>query len=178
MITGPNRFNIYLFLALAIAVASCSTPNEEKQEDKPVARLGVHLETLPDPSASTMPVPIFRQSPVIINVEKRPILTEANMAEAKVVEYGGSFALQLQFDRRGAWLLESYSSSNPGRHFAIYCQFGPKLKESRWLAAPIIPRRISNGILVFTPDATREETDTIVLGLNAVARQVEQKDRW
>jgi len=34
------------------------------------------------------------------------------------------------------------------------------------LAAPLIQRRISDGVLSFTPDATRADTDEIALGLN------------
>ena len=34
---------------------------------------------------------------------------------------------------------------------AIFSEFGERLKHSRWLAAPIIRRRISDGILTFTP---------------------------
>jgi hypothetical protein len=45
--------------------------------------------------------------------------------------------------------------------------------ESRWLAAPVIPRRISNGVLTFTPDASREEADLIAIGLNNVAKKVQ-----
>jgi hypothetical protein len=50
--------------------------------------------------------------------------------------------------------------------------------ESRWLAAPIVRKRIGDGKLIFTPDATREECDTIVTGLNAVAKKVKEKSNW
>jgi len=52
------------------------------------------------------------------------------------------------------------------------------LKNERWLAAPVISRRIPDGVLVFTPDASRAEADDIVLGLNNIAREVEKKNKW
>ena len=52
------------------------------------------------------------------------------------------------------------------------------LAENRWLAAPVIPSRIGNGVLTFTPDASREEADQIVLGLNNVAKKVQDKSSW
>ena len=74
--------------------------------------------------------------------------------------------MSIQFDHQGTLLLEQYSTLNRGRKFAIFTQFGDKLKESRWLAAPIISRRITDGLLMFTPDATREEAEQIARGLN------------
>jgi murein DD-endopeptidase MepM/ murein hydrolase activator NlpD len=53
---------------------------------------------------------------------------------------------------------------------------GRKTRDGRWLAAPIITRRISNGVLVFTPDCSREEADQLVLGLNNVAKENPQKN--
>jgi hypothetical protein len=35
-------------------------------------------------------------------------------------------------------------------------------------------KRISDGVLVFTPDASREEADRIVLGLNNVAKEAQK----
>jgi len=75
-------------------------------------------------------------------------------------------------------LLEQRSVDSRGQRFAIFCQFGPDLKESRWLAAPIVARRITDGVLVFTPDATRAEAEEIVLGLNNIARVVKKKTKW
>ena len=82
----------------------------------------------------------------------------------------------MQFDRHGSWLLEQYSTQNLGRHFAIFSQFAAppdqKLNQGRWLAAPKLTQRITNGVLTFAPDATREEAEQIVVGLNNVAKKL------
>jgi preprotein translocase subunit SecD len=114
-------------------------------------------------------------------VQKSPVLDERYVKEAKVVDVRGGFALQFQLDRQGTWLLEQISAQNPGRHLAIFSQFAepPKepLNKGRWLAAPSINYRISNGVLVFTPDATREEAEQIVIGLNNVAKKLQDKSK-
>ena len=69
-------------------------------------------------------------------------------------------------------MLEQYSAANPGKHFAIFGQWGEKLADGRWLAAPLITHRIADGMLSFTPDMSREEADRLVLGLNNVAKKI------
>ena len=175
MITGGKRFNTYLLLALAL-VCGCQSP--ETKRKKQFSTLRVHLEVNRDATDRNELAPISRANPVMVNVQKSPFLTEANVTQAKVVEVVGGFALRLQFDHEGTLLLEQYSRGNPGAHFAIFSQFaGPpdeKLNKGRWLAAPSINRHIANGVLVFTPDATREETDQIALGLNNLAKKLKK----
>lgn len=169
------RFNLYLCVALAVFVG-CQTAARKRKHQPSTLR--VHVQVHPDGTNMSEPVPIFRERPVMVNVDKIPALTEANVAEAKVVDAVGGFAIRLQFDRQGTWLLEQRSVEHRGQRFAIYCQFGPGLKESRWLAAPIVSRRIPDGVLVFTPDASRTEAEEIVLGLNNIARAVKKKTKW
>jgi hypothetical protein len=73
--------------------------------------------------------------------------------------------------------LEQYSAGNPGRHFVIFGQWGDKLANGRWLAAPLITHRIANGVLTFTPDLSRPEADQMVLGLSNVAQFYKNKKK-
>jgi preprotein translocase subunit SecD len=109
---------------------------------------------------------------VLVTIKREPILTEANIVAAKVMDATGGFAIEIKFDENGAWLLEQYSAANPGRHFVIFGQWGDKLANGRWLSAPLITRRISGGRLVFTPDCSREEADRLVLGLNNATKTI------
>jgi len=109
---------------------------------------------------------------VLITIAKEPVLTEANIIAAKVIDARGGIALQIQFDESSALMLEQYSAANPGKHFAIFGQWGEKQANGRWLAAPIITRRIADGMLSFTPDMSREEADRLVLGLNNVTKKI------
>jgi preprotein translocase subunit SecD len=171
-----QRFNLYLLVALATAgVWGCQTSSSEKKPRKLLTVFRLPLETGRDGTKANEPVPIYRQQPVMVNVEKVPFLTEAEVAEAKVVDVGGDFALRIKFDRAGMAILEEFTTANRGRHIAVYCQFGEQIKYTRWLAAPIIARRITDGVFLFTPDTTREEAEEIALGLNNVAGKIQ---RW
>jgi hypothetical protein len=177
MIIGRPRFNLYLLLALAAAMA-CGCRTHKNDKAKQLATLRVHLESGAEGLSRELTVPIYRASPVDIRVEQEPFLTEAHVAGARVVDVLGGFDLQIQLNRQGTWLLQEYSASNLGKHYAIFSQFGEKGKEARWLAAPQFARIMSDGVIQFTPDATREEADEIAVGLNNIARKNESNDKW
>lgn len=161
-----RRFN--LFLALASLALLCGCQTDKKPKD--VATLRVFIESNTANSGSTKTVSVLRSDPMLVTIYGEPILSEANIVEARVIDTRGGFAIQIQFDEISGTILEQYSAANPGRHFAIMAQWGQKLVNSRWLAAPLITRRIADGKLSFTPDMTREEADQLVLGLNNAAR--------
>src|SRR5437016_7983103 len=170
MIVRWTRFNMYLCAACATALfCGCQTP--ESKHKKQLSTLRLHLEVNPDATARNQVVPVYRENPVSITVEKSFFLSEVNITEAKVVDAVGGFEIRLQFDREGTWLLEQYSTANLGRRVVIFSQFGEDLKQTRWLAAPKLSRRITDGFFTFTPDASREEAEDIVLGLNNVAKK-------
>jgi hypothetical protein len=177
MITVRGRFNLYLLLAL-VATIACGCRTHKNDKAKQLATLRIHLEAGPEATGHVLKVPIYRASPVDVQVEQEPFLTEAHVASAQVVNALGGFEIQIQLTRQGTWLLQEYSASNSGRHYAIFAQFGLKGKETRWLAAPLFARIISDGLIQFTPDASREEADDIVQGLNNIAKKNESNDKW
>jgi len=178
MIITGKRFNPNLLLVPAFAAmlalhCSCQSPKTNRK--KIFSTLRVHLEAGQEAPERNQQVLISRANPVSVNVQKSPFLTEASVKEAKLVEVVGGFALSVKFDVQGGWLLEQFSTANLGKHFAIFSQFpipsNEKMAEGRWLAAPRINKRIADGVLVFTPDATREEAEQIALGLNNLAQK-------
>ena len=163
-----RRFNLYLLLTAALALVSgCDT---FKNKDKPVAVLRIHIESAAKMPGASKTISLLRSEPVMVNIAPGPILTEANIVAAKLIETTGGFAMELKLDDSGSWTLEQYSASNPGQHLVIFGQWGDKLVNSRWLAAPSINRRMAGGTLAFTPDASREETKQLVDGLNLTAK--------
>jgi hypothetical protein len=183
MMNHRHRFNIYLVLALSLGLF-CGCQSEKSKSKKPLSTLRLHQEMKPDPMGRSEEALIFRAQPVKLIVNKEPFLTEANVRQAKVVDTPGGFALSIQFDQQGSWLLEEYTAASKGKHIAIYSQFMPaeehKLNSGRWLAAPLIQSHTADGLLIFTPDATREETERIALGLNDVASKLQtgQQLKW
>jgi preprotein translocase subunit SecD len=176
-----NRFNPYLrsaalacVLVLAL-VCGCQTPKRKKAHA--VTTLQVHLECSPYETDRNQFISIPREHPTKIAVEKESFLTEANVTGAKVISEMDGFVINLQLDHRGKLVLEEYTAGNRGHRLAIYCQFGQNLSTNRWLAAPLISHVIKDGSLTFTPDASRDEADQIVLGLNNVAKKVQERDQ-
>ncbi len=168
------RFNIYLLglLLLLALTGGCKTKTpEERKQEKMQSCIRIYREVYADPAGNYDTVTVFRSNPMHFTVSKIPEITEAEVEAARIVEDHGTFAIQVKFKQRGTWLLEQTSAMTKGHHLVILCTFGEKLAKSRWMAAPYITTRISDGVLTFTPDADRAEADEIVLGLNNVAGQ-------
>ena len=183
MLVRFNGFNLYLTLAvLLVSVVGCKTAHS--QDKKVMSTLRLHLETRPDPMGRTEVVDVYRGSPVKFSIDKVPFLTEAMVKEAKVIDVTGGFALQIQFDRQGSWLLEQYTSGNRTKHILVASQFvepgEDKINKGRFLAAPQINNHISDGLFTFSPDASREEAERIATGLNDVASKLQtgQEVKW
>jgi hypothetical protein len=172
-------FNINLALAVALALV-CGCKSSQSQGQKLVSAFRIHVEINRENTERNRVVPVYRANPLMVSIDRTPLLTEARVTEARVVDGVGGFAIRLQFDRQGTWLLESNSTANRGRRFAIFCEFNdlqnPKVVVGRWLAAPMITR-ITNGVLQFTPDATLEEAHQIVRGLNNVAKKLQSDSK-
>jgi len=148
-------------------------PKQKKSSGKEATKISFHCEMNPDGSDRCVQASIYRAKPMIILVDRAPSLHEGFVERADVVEFMGTYAIRIIFDSTGTILLDELTTSNKGRHIAIFCQFG----DARWIAAPLITQRISNGVFVFTPDATREEAERIVRGLNNVAKAVQPKKK-
>jgi len=152
----------------ALLFSGCALwPHHDK---KPPGILRVHVESETSSAGSTKTISILRSKPVLVNISLEPILTEADVTGAKIIGPDGAFDVQITFKDTAGWQLEQYSATNPGKHLVIFGQWGDKPADGRWLAAPLIHRRMAGGVLTFTPDATHEEMETWVKGLDAHAR--------
>jgi preprotein translocase subunit SecD len=172
-------FNTYLVLLIVALAGGCKSTDsadkskEKKPDKKEATTLGFHPEENQDGTGHSSAVQVSRNQPFTVNVRKSPILTELNVQKASVIDVLGGFQIMIQFDRQGTWILEQYSVADRGKRLAVFSQFG----QARWLAAPVLERRIADGVLVFTPDASHEEAERIVRGLNNIAKKA-QKDNW
>ena len=167
MLFRPCCFNIYLVAGLVLLAGGCTTPSKEGKKVESVLRL--HLEINPHPASESTRVSVGRSPPLVLTVDPRAFITELQVEKASVLDNTiGGFAISLQFNSDGAILLEQFTGAYKGRRMAIAAEFG----ELRWIAAPVIRQRLTEGRLVFTPDLTREEADRFVRGLNRVAELV------
>jgi hypothetical protein len=168
------RFNLFLLLtALLPLLGGCGTLGMgHKNELTSALRIFVSVGpgTRGSPSG-TETVSVLRSDPVQVTIDKTPVLSEGDVVAAKIIDTPDAPGIELRFSPMGTVVLEQYSATNPGGHFVIYGQWGKKLKNGRWLMAPLITGRINNGLLSFTPDMTRDEATEFVKGLNNVAKQ-------
>jgi hypothetical protein len=181
-VASSSKLILLLWCLLFLcACKSTEKKSDEHAEAKPThkekklaAILQIYLENRNDLPEHQQNVSVIRSSPVQLKIQKSPFATEAFLDEAQVIDTRADFVIMLKFDHHGRLTLEQYSSLNLGRRFVIFSQFGEGLHESRWLAAPVIQKRITDGVLTFTPDATREEAEQLVKGLNNVAEKAKK----
>jgi preprotein translocase subunit SecD len=173
-----RRFNLFLALfGAAGLLAGCKSTLSDLglEKNEPQGSLRVHIELSPSNAALSSEtaenVTVLRAEPVKVTIDKDPVLTENNLVAAKVIATPDAPAIEVRFDENGTWILEQYSAANPGRHFVIYAQWGKDMKDGRWIAAPLITKRINDGILSFTPDMSTNETDQLIAGLKNVIKQ-------
>ncbi|HEX5220098.1 MAG TPA: hypothetical protein VFZ59_11070 [Verrucomicrobiae bacterium] len=177
MVSRSLRFNLYLLLFVALAsLTGCQSPEAKRNRQLATAR--VYLEVGVARPNQTQQVTVLRAAPMVLQVEKNPFLNEIHVAAAQIVDTPGGFVLTIRLNQKGAWLLEQYTASHHDRRMVIRCQWGvaPNVQD-RFVAAPLITKRISDGTLTFTPDATREETEEIVIGLNNYAGDTWLKEK-
>jgi hypothetical protein len=182
MMIRLTGFNLYLLAALMLAaVWGCSTP--ESQRKKQVATLRLYEEVARTPMSQTQEVLVFTNPPIKMTISPQPFVSEKNVAEAKVIDVVGGYAISIQFDHEGTLLLEQFTSTLHGHHIAVFSQFNhppedKKLNQGRWLAAPQISTHIADGHLSFMPNATRDEAERIARGLNNIAAKSSPTTKW
>ena len=175
-----SRFNIILLLLCCSVFTACQTtkltPEEtalKKKYKKEKALVQLHLGGAPNSNGRS--IEIYRAKPIYISVDPIPFLDWRNITDARLVEDQTGFAIQLQFNAHGTFVLDTLTTANRGKPIAVMAQTGTM---QRWLAAPLIQQRNASGFLTFTPDATREEAERIVYGIRNVVAEVRKQGQF
>ncbi len=136
----------------------------EKDVSKQASTIRLHMET-DGGGAGSGKIKVLRAAPVSINVEKNAFVDEGFLEKAELLDTIGGHMILLKFNQQGALRLQMWTVQKTGRRIAIWSRW----TEGRWLGAPVAARPLEDGAIGFTPDATREEAERIVRGLNNVA---------
>jgi preprotein translocase subunit SecD len=188
----PTSFNIYLLLVSLflsqsgmVAKEEAATKTDKTARKEPVERkpkkefatIRFHLETNLDGTAKTKVVPIYRASPFNVTVEEAILLDEGSVEKAALVDLRGNYGIELTLNHHGTFFLDTITTANKGKRLAIYSEFGQSkdLIQNRWLGAPVIDKRNASGVITFTPDASRDEAERIVNGLNNIAKIIKRR---
>ena len=172
-----GRINM-IFAILACAGLGCNSPKTSPPNEttavpaKQATLMQFHIETNPDPTGRTMEAPIFRANPFHLTVQREPVLDEAFMENVQLVDTDemGGYAIKVTFNKFGTRRLDALSVEHRSQRLAVHAEW----TEARWLGAPVLNKRISDGVLIFSPDATREETERIVRGLSNVVSHLQK----
>ena len=164
-------FKHYLILALLAVVLGFGCKSTKKREPgENYALVNFFIEQNNDGTKYSKLVSIYPSDPELFYVNSKPFLDTADLERVTLMDATGGFALQFQFNRHGTAVLESYTTSSKGKRMAIFCQF----TDSRVIAAPMITKRKTTGIIRFTPDCTREEAEQIVKGLTTAIKEIKK----
>ncbi len=178
---GP--INLILAVLAVGFLVGCETTKGGKKKDEKFATFRLHLEEPTNASRWVMPVSVYRENPQTIHVHRVPFIDERNIIEAAVIDdiriidgeqVNFGRAVGVRFDRPGKWLLENTTLGHRGKRIAVHSFF----PEGRWLAAKVIDQRLTEGVFIFTPDASEEEMQRMCEGLNAVAKKLETRKFW
>jgi preprotein translocase subunit SecD len=165
-----SNWNLAALVVAALVAGGCATKSDKEQE---IATLRLHLEVNAEMVRRNVVAQVPRSNPVNITVAEEPLLHEGYIEEAQIVSDGDTHRITIRYDDQGARVLNNYTAINIGKHVAVMGQF----PETRWLAAPVITRRISDGVFTFTPDASLEESRRLVDGLTQLVKD-RKKDSW
>lgn len=166
----PINWNLALALALALGAAGCASSS---RKDEQISTIRLHFEVNPQMTRRSIEVAVLRAHPVRLTVAEEPLVHEGYLNAAEILSSGGTHSIKLTFNPAGKRLLETETAVNLGRRLAIFAQF----PEPRWLAAPVITGRNTDGTITFTPDASLEECRRLIDGLNLVIAE-RKKDKF
>lgn len=164
-------FNSILFVFAVVLVVGCKTGAKSRLKKKDSTLLLCFLESAPGLGDKTMPVEVGRTKKVNLVVASKPVITQNEVLNAEAWDTAdGGVAIRLELDRIGRRQLEIFSVLHRGKRMAVQAHF----PDARWIDVVPFDQRLSDGILILYPDASPEETDRIVKGLNLVAEAIEK----
>ncbi len=193
-----SSFNLFLSLAALILCWGVhgATPEEKKLEKdleqkkkleaKQMAQIRIYREVIEFSGRAselgTLGVNkaiVGRSDPVEMTVQREAVLDERDVKRATFVEQRDqSFSIAVDFVQRGSMVLHMNSVAAKGQRLVIAARWSNGTNVfNRWIAAPLMRRALDQGVIVFTPDMSREESVLFVRGLNNVAVKLENQTK-
>ena len=193
-----SSFNLFLSLAALILCWGVhgATPEEKKLEKdleqkkkleaKQMAQIRIYREVIEFSGRAselgTLGVnkaTVGRSDPVEMTVQREAVLDERDVKRATLVEQRDqSFSIAVDFVQRGSMVLHMNSVAAKGQRLVIAARWSNGTNVfNRWIAAPLMRRALDQGVIVFTPDMSREESVLFVRGLNNVAVKLKNQTK-
>ena len=153
-------------LAAIFLFAGCNYPVETKRNK---AQFAFYIEEFPQQGAKTMLLKVYQASPKMVHVAPKPVLVggPGMLKETRVINtQDGLHAIQLNFTTRGQALMEYLTTNFRDRRLYVVVAQSDQSKtngvNSRCIGASYIRQTMRASSMAFTPDASREESESIV----------------
>ena len=153
-------------LAAIILFSGCNYPVEIKRDK---AQFALFIEEFPQQGAKTMLLKVYQASPKMVHVALKPVLVggPGTLKGTRVVDtQDGLYAIQLNFTVRGQALIEELTTNYRNRRLYVVVAQSDQSKtngvNSRCIGASYIRQTMRASSMAFTPDASREESESIV----------------
>ena len=149
-----------------VLISGCNYPVETKRNK---AQFAFYIEEFPQQEAKTMPLKVYQASPKMVHVAPKPVLVggPGMLKDTQVVDtQDGLHAIQLNFTTRGQALMEYLTTNYRDRRLYVVIAQSDHSKtngvNSRCIGVSYIRGTVRGSTMIFTPDASREESESIV----------------
>lgn len=148
-----------IFLLASLLAAGCASFG-----DKEATTVRFHEQI-----SSSLPSKLYRDITIpplglTIQVDRFPVLTERDIAEAQLLPTPGGSAILLRLEPHGTMALNELTTRSRGRYLVVFL-------DGRPVAAWFMDRRIENGEFVLEGDFTDEEAKKAVESLNRQSKK-------
>ena len=149
-----------------ILSSGCNYPVETKSNK---AQLAFFIEEFAQQETKTMLLKVYQASPKMVHVSPKPVLVgdPGMLKETHVINtQDGLHAIQLDFTTRGQALMEYLTTNYRDRRLYVVVAQSDQSKtngvSSRCIGVSYIRGTVRGSKMIFTPDASREESESIV----------------
>mgnify|MGYP007063836269 CR=1 FL=1 len=164
----------FITLLIFFLFWGCKYPVETKRDK---AQFAFYVEEFPQQGVKTMLLEVYRENPKTVHVAPKPILVgdSGMLKETHMIDtQDGLHALQINFTTRGQALMEYLTTNFRNRRLYIILAQSDASKtngvNSRCIGASYIRQTMRSQSMIFTPDASRSESEDIVELINKSLR--------
>lgn len=192
MMTKFSSKHFFTATVIALVMAACSTPEPAKvsakvdaprQTDFPDLALAQNnallvffVETLRRDPLQSFPVSWVRGNPREAWIERKPVFDPMpHLDRAEVLrDPDGTCRVALRMNERGTHLLDMTTGEHKGQRLFLLAVFRGKDGKELHRCVGTYPVRQNNptGLVVFTPDSTPEDAESLVGGLNKARKAI------
>ena len=163
-----------LSASIMIIAVGCNYANYSVETKRDKAQFALFVEGFPQQGEDTKLLKFYQASPRFVHIDPNPVLKgDSGMITAsKVIDtQDGLYAIQLDFTTLGQSVMEHITTNFRSRRlYVVVAQSADNSKtnrvEMKCIGAKYIQQTISAPYMIFTPDATREESEDIIKLVN------------